>query len=410
MRRVRRHKRVVLLGVVFLMGTGVLSLVPRGLRGELFTPFPSRVLVQLQPLFPEQAWSIKNHPSRELTERLMDPDDPMGRDEIVAMINAVAEGSVFARAGSKRWARTSGRWIGGQTFRFGSKEAGWHYPDRTPADAALNDAFDRLMSILPEWDPRTRDRWPLGQLVTIRSGFEHPRWPTKGDLNERALLRFEGYEDIEIDGFIGHFDIMPLGEAGELIEGEIELSYYRVEVWDRDESEEPVKVERFPIRWRVVGSTSEAVEIYNDPTLLDPVKREIVRLAREEDYGELIMNDPFFESRVFEGLGMGLRVTLLDGETPIAEHHLRWMCRDGDVNQMSRSGDNFVPFSEVDARIEQAVSAGTLRVRVEGDPLQAMEIVDADRIWVGSFSMHYAEAVELDESAQKTAPPETTGP
>lgn len=395
MRRVRRHKRIVVLGVLLLMGSGVLGLVPAGLRGELMKPLPSWLLVEMQPLFPEQPWSIKNHPSRELTKRLMDTTDPMPHAEIAKIINHVASGSLIADAGSKRWVNTSGRWIGGQVFRFGSKEAGWNYPDRTPADQQLSEAFDRLMNVLPEWDPVTRDRWPQGHPVTIASGFRHPHWPVHGDLNERAVLRLKGFEPIERE-FLGALRIDPLGEAGDVIEGEIELRYYRVGSWDRTESDGPIKTQAFAIRWRVVESFEQAIDPIEDSFILETVARELVILAKDGDFTQSILQNSVWEARAFEQVAMGLRIKLLDGEEPIVEHRIHWMCRDGDVRTVSQGRDEFVSFHAVDDRIHQAALAGTLRVQIVGDPEEGMKILDAKRCWVGEIDLLYTDAVAAE--------------
>lgn len=404
LRRVHLHKRVAVLGVLLLVGAAVLGVVPAGLRGELMKPLPNWLLVELQPLFPEEAWGWKNHPTRELTDRLMNTTDPMSHSEIVGVINAVADGSVFAEAGSSRWWRTSGRWFGGQVFRFGSKEAGWSYPDQTPADAALNEAFDRLISVLPKWDPGTRAKWPEGNRVKIESGAIRPRWPTKGDLNERAILRLNGYEEIISDGFISFFDIDPVGSAGDVIEGEIELSYFRVEVWDRDEKDEPVRTERFPIRWGVVQDLEDAVEIVTDDSLFDDVKFDLVLASKEGDFYQAVMRNPALDPKRYGDLGVGLRITLFDGEEPITEWYLRWHFADGELKEMTTGGANYVPFHEADARLNEAMLAKTLRVRVIGDPQLALENLKAGKVWEGGFEMMYHEAT------QEEAPPETTGP
>lgn len=404
LRRVRRHKRVVLLGLLLLLSAGVLSQVPRGLRGELFEPLPSWALVELQPLFPEYPWSIKNHPSRELSDRVNDRIDPMPHSEFVNVINAIADGSVFAEAGSKRWGRTSGGWFVWHVFRFGSKEDGWNYPDQTPADAALNDAFNRLMSVLPEWDPGTREKWPAGFRVKIESGAFRPKWPTKGDLNERAILRLNGYETIIKDGFINHFDIDPVGTIGDVIEGQIELSYFRVRASERDGTETPVRTEQFPVRWEVVADVEDAVDIVTDASLFEDFRNDLVLASRDGDFYPAIMQNPAFDLLRFEGLGVGLRITLLDGAEPITEWHLRWHCEGGKLEEMTTGGADYVPFHEVDHRINAAVLAQTLRVRVVGDPRLALENLEADRVWEGGFEMMYHEA------AQEEAPPESTGP
>lgn len=414
LRRVRRHRRVVLLGLMILLGAGVLSQVPRGLRGELFKPVPNWVLVELQPLFPEDAWSIKNHPSRELTDRLMDTMDPMPRAEIVDVINGIADGSVFAEAGSKRWARTSGRWIGGQVFRFGSKEAGWNYPDKTPADEQLLDALDRLLSVLPQWKPLTRERWPEGYRVKIESGSFHPRWPTKGYLNERAVLRLTGQDEIVNDGFIDHFDIDPIGKAGDVISGEIELSYFRVEPWDRTQSRDPVKVETFPISWRVVHRVEDAVDLVRDPQIDQIVLRECVgvRVGWLTDYVD--RQNPVWTQPRFEELGMGLVVQYLNDAGPIMERYMHWVCKDGQLRGPTSGGNSFVPYEHSMQMVEDARRDGTLRVRITGDPRIGLNRLEADRIWVGEIDMLYSEALAAAEKArageQEETPPETAGP
>lgn len=410
LRRVRRHKRVVAVGLVVLVGAGVLSQVPRGLRGELFRGMPAWALVQLQPLFPERENAYKNHPSRELSNRLNDTTNPKRHAEVVAIIHALADGSVFAEAGSEQWARTSGRWFGARAFWFGYPSQEWHYPDLMPADEALRGALDRLMRVLPEWNPVTRDKWPEGYRVTIESGYGRPLWPIKGDLNERAVLRIEGHDDIVVDGFISNFDIGPIGEAGERIEADLELSYFRMKLRDRDESTQPVWTQRFPIQWEVVKDVENAVEIVADDTLLDAVKHELVLASREGNFYEAVMQNAAFDLQRFDDLGIGLRIALFDADEPITEWRLRWSVTGRELLQMTTSGVNYVPFQQLKDRIDQAMLSKTLRVSVVSDPQLAMENLDADRIWSGSFEMMYHEAVGTGEAMQEETQPETTGP
>lgn len=409
LRRVRRHKRAVMAGMLLLVAAPVLGLVPRGLAGALLAPLPSWALVELMPLFPEEPWSIKNHPARTLTGRMLDPNRPMTHAQLAGMIEAVADGSVFAEAGSRRWGRTTGRWIGGQAFRFGSRDAGWHYPDKTPADARLEGAFDRLMRVLPEWAPATRPRWAAGQRVTIESGSEHPRWPVLGNLNERAVLRLRGRDPIVHDGFIGRFDIAPLGEAGDMIEGEIELSYFRVEVWGRGERDEPVRAQRFPIRWRVVGDMGEAVELVDDPLVDDLIVEELVPELIGQQFLHSVVNKPVWASRAMEGLGMGVRLTLFDDEAPIVEYQVRWVARNGKVRGVRKRQTSHVRYDEVDERIQDAAAADALRVRVVGDPAIGMQIIGAQRVWAGEVEVLYSDVVREPEHAEYGQDPDQGG-
>jgi len=389
---------------VLLLGAGVLSQVPRGLRGELFRGVPSWMLVQLQPLFPENENAYTNHPSRELSERLNDTKNPDRHAQVVAIIHDLAKGSVFSKAGSERWGRTSGKWFGARAFWFGFPGQDWQYPDLTPADDALRNALEELMRVLPGWDPSTRARWPEGYRVKIKSGSFRPDWPTIGDLNERAILRLEGYDEIVRDGFVRHFGIEPIGSAGDVIEGEIELSYFRVRVWERDETAEPVRTERFPIRWEVVADVEDAVEIVTDDSLLDDVKIDLVLASRSGEFYAAVMQNPAFDVHLSDGIGVGLRVTLSDGEGPITEWYVSWLYEDGALAYMSTGGANYVPSDEVDSRLDKAMLNNALRVHVVGDPQLALENLEAEKIWEGGFEMMYHEAV------QEKTPPESTGP
>ncbi|MFG0313732.1 MAG: hypothetical protein ACF8LL_06065, partial [Phycisphaerales bacterium] len=319
LRRVRRHKRVVAVGVVMLVALPAFMFVP---LGSYYQRMPSWLLAELVPVHGTDTMKLDANPGGVLIDRLvstMHPDHgglktgrTMTNEEILSVLRRVAEGNFFAPPGSPRWIQTSGNWIGGQAFRFKAPGGGWQYPDGTPADEALNEVFEKLSQILPPWNPSTRPIWPAGARVTIYSGFERPRWPVEGDLNERAILRIEGHEDIVIDGFRSYFHIDPIGEAGDRIEAELELSVFRANKWNRAPDAQPAKTERFTIRWSVASGVDQVLETTDSDQIRNAMIALVVpSIAR-------VLDDPGYLDDwlrpEFDRIAFAIEAEVFDGE------------------------------------------------------------------------------------------------
>ncbi|MFG0246807.1 MAG: hypothetical protein ACF8MF_12240 [Phycisphaerales bacterium JB052] len=420
LRRVRRHRRVVAVGVLLLVGLPVFVLAP---MGGYYQRMPSWLLAELVSVHGTDGTKLDSNPGGVLIARLvatMHPDlkerpytRTMTNEEIVSVLRRVAEGNIFAPPGSPRWIENNGNWIGGQAFRFNAPGGGWQYPDGTPADEALNQVFAKLSQVLPPWNPSTRAIWPAGSRVTIYSGFERPRWPVEGELNERAILRIEGHEDIVVDGFIKNFSIEPIGEPGDRIEAELELSLFREPVWNRTPETEPAKTERFTIGWTVAAGVDQVLKTTDSDQIRDAmIALAVPSIARTLDDHAF---DDAWLSPEFDRIAFAIEAEIFDGDESLGKSQHWWMAKDGEwvTRTTSAQGTTMDQYNAFGTRSIEARDKGTLRVVIRGMPEQALRITEAETAWDGEVDVLYSEAVEAAEQrekAQEETPPETTGP
>lgn len=410
LRRVRRHKRVVAVGVVMLLGLPAFVFAP---MGGYYQRMPSWLLAELITVHGTDYTKPGSSPGMVLYERLTDTQDPASHGEIVGIVERIADGNIYAPAGSSRWIETSGSWIGGQAFRFRAPGGGWQYPDGTPGDEALNQAFEKLSQILPAWNPSTRAIWPVGSRITIHSGFKRPVWPVEGDLNERAILRIAGYEDIVVDGFRSYFSIEPIGEPGDRIEADLELSVFRANKWNRGPDAEPAKTEHFTIGWTVASGVDQVLATTDSEQIRGAMIALVVpSIAR-------VLDDPGFLddwlSPEFDRIAFAIEAEIFDGDESLGKSQHWWMAKDGEwvTRTTSAQGTTMDQYNAFGARSKTARDKGTLRVVIRGVPEMALRITEAETAWDGEVDVLYSDAVkaaEQRETAQEEAPPETTGP
>ena len=391
--------------------------------GVYYQQMPSWLLAELVTVHGTDATKLDSNPGGVLIERLiatmhpnhagLSPKHAMTNEEAVAVVRRIAEGNIYAPAGSPRWIETSGAWIGGQAFRFRAPGGGWQYPDGTPGDDALNEAFEKLSQILPPWNPSTRAVWSAGSRVTIYSGFKRPRWPVEGNLNERAILRIEGHDEIVVDGFISYFDIDPIGEPGDRIEAELELSLFRANKWNRGSEAEAAKTEHFTISWTVASGIDKVLDTTDSAQIRSAMIALVVPgIARTLD-------DPGFLDDwlgpEFDRIAFAIEAEIFDGDESLGRSQHWWMAIDGQwvTRSTSAQGTTMDQYNAFGFRSNEARDNGTLRVVIRGVPEMGLRITEAETAWDGEVDVLYSDAVEAAEQreqAQKEAPPETTGP
>ena len=423
MTRVHRHKKMVVVGLVLALAAPTVLLIHGYRQGRLLVHVPSWVLVDVLPFSPQRD-PIKgafnsNYPEIELAYRLGGYQGREGsHEQIVDILNRAAEGNIFITPGSKRWGRTTGQWFNGQVFRFRVKgsgwpylETGWQYPDGTLADEALLDAIDRIMRVLPEWDAHTRSVWPQGEVMAVWSGAEHPRWPVKGELIESASLVISGHqpdpEHVEIKYFGNYFQLKARGKAGDIVRCEMELRYHRVYGdWYGEPLPEPERTEHVVLEWEIAEKMSDVIELVDNELIRDAMIIEVVpSLGGSID--QFDHKNAVWLSPELAGIGFGIIIQIYDGNELLgqAEH---WWINSGKQAiglTTSMTGTTMEQYEAYPQRAQAAITNGTLRVKIVGDPALALEVYEAKRVWNGEIDVLYSDAVEFAESPEGTAAP-----
>lgn len=415
MSRTRRRWRLAAAGVVLSVAGVVVGLTPAYRAGRLMAMAPSWALAEMVPLFPSHTkmlpvrppGSNSNHPGWELIRRMAatEPVHPTARSmvgpremtntEIAGVVRRMAEGNWYAPAGSRRWAETTGEWFPGQLFRFRKEgpQGALTYPDGTPADAALTEAFAKLDGVMPWWYPRTRAAWPSGVPVTIEDGAASPRWLSYYDGPYPDATWSVRGSDVSGTGLT----IPPVGEPGDEVIVDLTLRWFRSHPRSRARAEEtaPLREQDFVVRWRVAGRAEDVVEFVDN----EPIRRAMVDVfARETawDFDQFI-DGPVWMGEAMDGVGFGVRNEVFDGDELLGSWYFWWLAEDGDWVQRVQGNGMIVDFNGFADRVRAAMDAGTLRVRISGVSEEGLSILDAERIWVGTVEVSLSGAMEARE-------------
>lgn len=419
MARVRRHKKMVVVGLFLILASPTVLLIHGYRQGRLFVHIPSWVLIELFPIMPQpdrlKGALNANYPYTELAYPLGEYNGRVtSHEQIVDILNRAATGNIFVTPGSNRWGRTTGQWFNGQVFRFRANgsgwqnfdETGWQYPDGTPADEALVEAIDRIMRVLPAWDAHTRSVWPRGEVMTVWSGAEYSRWPMKGELVESASLVISGHQDeseqVEIRYFGNYFQLKARGQAGDTVRCEMELRFHRTDGdWYDKPLPEPERTQQVVLEWTIAESISDVVELVDNELIREAMIVEVVPwLGNSID--EFDFRNTSWLRPAFTGISFGVHVRVYDGDDYLAQAEHRWLNDGSDSihHGTSMMGTTMEQYNAYPLRVQEAIGKGTLRVQIVGDPALALEIFGAKRVWNGEIDVLYSDAIRLAESPE----------
>lgn len=407
MSRTRRRWKLAVAGVVLSVAGVVAGLTPAYRAGRLMAKVPSWALAEMVPMFPSVrkiTFPAKHHPGYELIQRLIASEGggggplpwtarPMSHAEIAGVVRRMAEGNWYAPAGSRRWAETTGEWIPGQLFRFrkDGPDGALTYPDGTPADAALTDAFAELDTVMPRFSPRARAAYPGGMRVTIDLGEVSPRWLSYYNGPYPYVAWSVRGTDLSGTGLT----IPAVGGVGDTVVVDLTLRWFRHHPRERAADAAPLLEQKEVVRWGVVEQLAEAVEVVDSA----PIRRAMVDVfARETAWDfDAFIDGPVWLGPEMDGVGFGVRNEVFDGDELLGRWYFWWLAEDGAWVRRSQGNGMIVDFNGFADRVRAAMDAGTLRVRISGVPEEGLSILDAERIWVGTVEVALSGAMEARE-------------
>ena len=369
------------------------------------------MLIELLPFFPTlqddgNLYITGNNPGVELITRIAMGEDRtthrFTNEHAVQFINRVAEGSIFAAPGSRKWYKTYAYWLRTQQFRFGDSAQGWHYPDMTPADEHLIDAIAKLNAVLPMWYPETRDRWPVGKDILIRSDFGTPPWNIQLQHHQEVHWKVRGTDHSGSNLHGGYFAIPNVYQAGEELTIELHFKMYRSIAYNitHETKGDPIDEHHAVLKTKVVASIDDVIRGIDSHAIDALLIEELIPDLPYEELSTIIFQGTAFKARGLNDIGFGLRITLYNGDDPIVEYTPKWMLRRGKLNTMSLRESEFVPMDEVDIRVQDAIKKNTLRITIVSDHSRLLDIPDVDRAWTGSIDILYSDAIKDIESGQ----------
>ena len=419
LRRVRRHKRYVLLGMLLIVIAPGFALYPDYEKGEVFRRAPNWLLVDLMPFFPTLGEDgnlfIKgNNPGVELTLRFAGAREPLTHAQTRAILDRIATGGFTSTPGSVEWQERVVVWMQGRWQRFHVGDQ-LKYLDGTPADEALRASIEQYRDLFPIPRPNTRTRWVVGQPIIVACEMQGVHWWAFWDKSIRVRARWE-IEETGITGAVpnGLADIPIEADlvAGERYTLRITYELFRTpsDVWTRDLEGEPDRVHTFTRSWVMTDNIDEAIEGVDDEIINTALIEEVVPVLTQDRIASAILNNPRLTTPIFDGLAMAVRVRMSDDEGDIREFTMRWMSESGRLSHMSHGIRYSAEREDNQDRIQAALDNGTLRIHVSGDQAEAMRFIDADRAWVGEFEVLYSDAVKAAELAHDEAADELVDP
>lgn len=420
MRRTRRRWGWAFVALVAGVVGVVVGFTPAYRDGRLLHRAPSWMLAEMVPLVPSwtKSWPPSpSHPGYELVGRMvatthrnsnvtgLSSSRPMTNGEIASMVRRMADGNLIVAPGSRRWVETTGEWLTGQVFRFrpDGPRGKLQYPDGSAADAALEEAFDRLERVMPRWYPRTRRVWVEGLPIRIESGFVSPRWTNFLDgPSEEAVWSVRGTDLTgQSDGFRYHFDMTGVGKAGDEVVLDLTLRLHPRHRWDREAGDPVLREERFVLRWKVAADAGDAVGFVDREDITRALVAHFATGAW--DFDHQLNLDPVWLTKPMDGIGFGVRVDVFDGSTTIGHIHYTWVARDGRVVSSSAGDaawwDGIRDTEAYNERVSRAMQNGTLWMRLSGVPEKGMTMLDVKRVWTGSVEVGVSRAGVVTERA-----------
>lgn len=408
--RTRRHKRLAFFGLLLIIASPIALLTPQYQQGTLFAKAPNWMLIELLPLFPTlqddgNLFITGNNPGVELLTRIAIGEDRFTHEHAVDFINRAAEGNILALPGSRAWQDTTAMWLRGQIFRFGNDSDGWHYPDNTPADQELLDAIAKLKAVLYKWYPETREGWPAGQMILVKSGLGSPVWKDNYKQREHQEVQWKvrGTNQSGSNFHGGYFAIPNDYPIGEQLTIDLTYRLYRSPLSQITEESkgEPFDEHHAVLKTTIVESIDDVIRSVESEAIESILIEELVPSLPQEQIHTIVFQNPAFKQSILRNLGMGLRIKLFDADVPIVEHTPKWMCRKGNLSSMSSGHNEYVPLDEVELRIQDAISNGTLRVSIISDHTMLLDTFDIKRAWTGSIDIRYTDALKQSEGTKQ---------
>lgn len=408
--RTRRHKRLAFFGLLLIIASPIALLTPQYKQGALFAKAQNWMLIELLPLFPTlqddgNLFITGNNPGVELVTRIAIGEDRFTHEHAVDFINRAAEGNILAPPGSRDWQDTTAMWLRGQIFRFGSDSDGWHYPDKAPADQELLDAIAKLKAVLYKWYPETREGWPAGQMILVKSGLGSPVWKDNYKQREHQEVQWKvrGTNQFGSNFHGGYFAIPNDYPIGEQLTIDLTYRLYRSPLSQITEESkgEPIDEHHAVLKTTIVESIDDVIRSIESKSIEKLLFEELISDLPHMKMSSIVLNNTVFMTRSLNNIGMGLRIKLYDADEPIVEYLPRWMYRNGKLNTISSGQNEFVPLDEVDIRVQDAVKNNTLRITIVSDPAMLLDNPDVHRAWSGSIDILYTDAIKQAEGSKK---------
>jgi hypothetical protein len=227
--------------------------------------------------------------------------------------------------------------------------------------------------------------------VTIEDGAAHPRWLSyyNGPYPDAAW----SVRGADLSGT--GMRLPAVGVPGDEVVVDLTLKWYRLHPRERSPGTEPLREESFVVRWRVVERLEDVVGVVNT----EAIRRTMVEyFARELAWSfDAFLDGAVWLGEDMDGVGFGVRNEVFDGDEFLGSWYFWWLAEDGKWVHRSQGNGRFVDYDSYADRVATAMDRGTLRVRISGVPEEALTLLDAETIWVGTVEVSLSGAMEATE-------------
>lgn len=386
LRRSRRRARHVLFALLLGVASIPLLIYPRAQTRGWYWPIPTGLLATIAPhCAPDSLVSIELETRIGIRVGLAGRPPPTNSD-ILSILRRAVRGIPGYRPPSKAWQETYGKLL---------TDSGWHLEQNNQAlmlEAAPLLAEFREMPFL--FEPRTRDRWPIGMPVTVtplvKTWWDYARCSTSISL--RWSARTSNDEDFGPSSpleYPNRIDNPPTGDVELTLEAEV----FRHDDRTKSPRTSMGRVSS-TIRYRTVGTLAEAIELVNSPTLDTHLLQALQTGFDAPSARELSSANGFptldwvsmwnlNHPRESAGVVFGGRLDVLHNQRVVGSRSMRWWVNTGGHPTHSSWIGEVTPADEAQAYFRAHQSEPGWTIRFTSDPAIGLLEIEADKLWQG---------------------------
>jgi hypothetical protein len=377
--RTRRPKRRFAAALVLLIVSGVSILSPRIWREGWLSVVPMSVKIAALPFGGD---TLRVHLEERLgvgamlNSKIVQIDD----EQLVGVVDRIRHGLPFVRPGGSAWERSYGvlwdrlRAVSGvvsakpNELRLGNRGYG----------PMVIEAYERMLELPIGVKVEMRSVSVAGLPIPFRAVVTH-RWP-RWMLDDSELVWVEPTGERKA-GFRSYSTIEPAGfdKPGELM---LDATIVTFAYSARNASRREIDTRPTNLRTRLVERVEDAMTPVRSEAL-DVLLKSSVKFDRNMDGA--IWPGTALDS-AYDDCAFAMLVEIYEGDTLLVRGYSHWFGLRGALWKDAAWGP--ITFHRPQAEVDRAMRdpSVVLTVKVQSDPKNALEVIDATRYWEGAFT------------------------